>query len=152
MAQDTVRIRLIHPAATVPTRGTAHSAGFDLYASETTVIPSSSVLPDGGVEIGRGAVPTGLALAIPHGLYGRVAPRSGLALRSGIDVGAGVVDPDYRDELLVLLFNFGGKPFEVKAGDRVAQIVFERIGEPEIVVTETLDATARMGGFGSTGE
>jgi deoxyuridine 5'-triphosphate nucleotidohydrolase len=152
MLQETVRIRLIHPAASVPTRGTELSAGYDLYASETMTIPSSIVLPDGGVEIGRAAVPTGLALAIPQGLYGRVAPRSGLALRSGIDVGAGVVDPDYRDELLVLLFNLGGKPFEVKVGDRIAQIVFERIGVPEIVVTETLDATARIGGFGSTGE
>jgi deoxyuridine 5'-triphosphate nucleotidohydrolase len=152
MSAESVRIRLIHPAATVPIRATAHAAGFDLYASETITIPGSSVRADGGVEIGRGAVPTGLALAIPGGLYGRVAPRSGLALRSGIDVGAGVIDPDYRDELLVLLFNFGGDQFEVRVGDRIAQIIFERIGSPEIVVSESLDATGRLGGFGSTGE
>jgi dUTP pyrophosphatase len=151
MAADTVRIRLIHPAATLPTRATPSSAGYDLYASETTTIPGSIVLPGGAVEIGRGVVPTGLAFAIPSGLYGRVAPRSGLALRAGVDVGAGVVDPDYRDELLVLLFNFGAKPFDAKVGDRIAQIIFERIAAPEIAVTETLDATDRAGGFGSTG-
>ena len=97
-------------------------------------------------------MPTGIAFAIPTGLYGRVAPRSGLAVRAGIDVGAGVIDPDYRDELLVLLFNFGARSFEVKVGDRMAQIVFERVGEPEIEVTESLDATNRGGGFGSTGD
>jgi dUTP pyrophosphatase len=152
MPVETVRVRLIHPAASVPTRATERSAGYDLYASETTTIPSSLVLPDGGVEIGRGVVPTGLAIAIPPGLYGRVAPRSGLALRAGIDVGAGVIDPDYRDELLILLFNFGGRPFEVRVGERIAQLVFERIAAPEVLVTETLDATDRAGGFGSTGD
>jgi len=151
MSLESVRVRLIHPAATVPTRGTPYSAGYDLYASETTSIPGSAALADGGVEIGRGGVPTGLALAIPPGLYGRVAPRSGLALRSGIDVGAGVIDPDYRDELIVLLFNFSARPLEVRVGQRIAQIVFERVGAPEIVVTETLDVTDRTGGFGSTG-
>jgi deoxyuridine 5'-triphosphate nucleotidohydrolase len=151
MSVETVRVRLIHPAATLPSRGTPRSAGFDLYASETTTIPGSALLADGGVEIGRGGVPTGIAIAIPTGLYGRVAPRSGLALRAGIDVGAGVIDPDYRDELVVLLFNFGSKPFEVRVGQRVAQIVFERVGAPSLVVTETLDVTERIGGFGSTG-
>jgi dUTP pyrophosphatase len=151
MQCETVRIRLIHPAATLPARATASSAGFDLYASQRTTIPGSVVHRDGSVEIGRGVVPTGIALAIPNGLYGRVAPRSGLALRAGIDVGAGVIDPDYRDELLVLLFNFGGKPFDVNVGERIAQIVFERVAAPEIMVTETLAGTDRSGGFGSTG-
>lgn len=149
---ETVRVRLIHPAATVPARGTPLSAGYDLYASETTTVPGSVVTPDGGVEIGRALVPTGIALAIPPGMYGRVAPRSGIAVRAGIDVGAGVVDADYRDELLVLLFNFGSKPFSISVGDRMAQIVFERVGAPSIEVHEELDVTARAGGFGSTGD
>jgi dUTP pyrophosphatase len=148
---EIVRIRFVHPAATLPKRGTPRSAGYDLFASETTTIPGSTALPDGGIAIGRGVVPTGLTLAIPSGLYGRVAPRSGLALRAGIDVGAGVIDPDYRNEVLVLLFNFGPDPFEVKVGERVAQIVFERVAAPELALADTLDATERAGGFGSTG-
>jgi dUTP pyrophosphatase len=90
-------------------------------------------------------------MAIPAGLYGRVAPRSGIAVRSGIDVGAGVVDGDYRDEVRLLMFNFSAEPFEVRAGDRIAQIVFERIAEPELAVVDELDGEDRGGGFGSTG-
>jgi dUTP pyrophosphatase len=135
----------------LPARATAHAAGFDLYASEATTIPASTLTPGGGVEIGRALVPTGIALAIPEGLYGRVAPRSGLAVRSGIDVGAGVIDRDYREELRVLLFNFTAQPFEVRTGDRVAQLVFERAGEPVLEIAESLDETGRVGGFGSTG-
>lgn len=90
-------------------------------------------------------------MAIPDGLYGRVAPRSGLAVRHGIDVGAGVIDADYRDELRILLFNFSSEPFHIAEGDRIAQIVFERIAQPSLAEVEALDATSRAGGFGSTG-
>jgi dUTP pyrophosphatase len=147
---DTVKIRLLHPNATVPARGTPHSAGFDLHAAEAVVVPGCTVTGD-RVDIGRAVVPTGLALAIPPGLYGRVAPRSGLAVRFGIDTGAGVIDADYRDELKVLLFNFSSHPYEISPGDRIAQIVFERVGSPAIAVVESLDETQRAGGFGSTG-
>lgn len=148
---ETIQIRLLTPEARVPSRGSSSSAGFDLYASFDTTIPGSRADDDGRVTVGRAVVPTGLALAIPAGLYGRVAPRSGLAVRNGIDVGAGVIDRDYRDELRLLMFNFGPDPFEVRAGDRIAQIVFERIAEPRIAVVDELDGEDRGGGFGSTG-
>ncbi len=148
---ETVQIRLLTADARVPTRGSAASAGFDLYASADTTIPGSTADADGRVSVGRAVVPTGLALAIPTGLYGRVAPRSGLAVRNAIDVGAGVIDRDYRDELRLLMFNFGPEPFEVRTGDRIAQIVFERIAEPRIVTVDALDGEDRGGGFGSTG-
>jgi dUTP pyrophosphatase len=147
---ETVQIKLLRPSARVPARGSTRAAGFDLYASEAATIPGAES-EDGRVTVGRGVVPTGIALAIPHGLYGRIAPRSGLAVRRGIDVGAGVVDGDYRDELLILLFNFSAEPFEVAPGDRVAQIVFERIAEPLLVTVGELGGDDRGGGFGSTG-
>lgn len=139
--RETVQIRLLSSDARMPRRGSRRAAGFDLFASEGAVIPPR----------GRAVVATGIAMAIPDGLYGRVAPRSGLAVRHGIDVGAGVIDGDYRDELRILLFNLSDEPFEVRTGDRIAQIVFERIAEPELVETDSLEGDDRGGGFGSTG-
>lgn len=101
---------------------------------------------------GRAIVPTDLSIAIPQGTYGRVAPRSGLAVKHFIDVGAGVVDADYRGPLGVVLFNFGEQDFVVKRGDRIAQLVLERIMMSDIVEVDDLDGTLRgSGGFGSTG-
>lgn len=132
----------VHEGAVLPKRGSALSAGYDLSACESCVIAKGA----------RGVVKTGLKLAIPSGTYGRVAPRSGLAVKHGIDVGAGVIDADYRGELGVVLFNFGSDDFEVKAGDRVAQLIIERISTPEVVEVQSLDNTERgEGGFGSTG-
>ena len=91
-------------------KGTPFAAGYDLFASSDCVVPAK----------GKFLVPTGIQMAIPHGNYGRVAPRSGLAVKKHIDVGAGVVDSDYRGEVFVLLFNFGNEDFEVKTGDRIA--------------------------------
>ena len=96
----------------------------------------------------------GLAIAIPEGTYARIAPRSGLAVKKGINTGAGVVDYDYRGEVGVVLFNHGTEDFEVAAGDRVAQLILERIATPQVVeVAEGgLDETERgAGGYGSTG-
>ncbi len=133
----------LHPAARLPTRGSARAAGLDLYAAEGLTIPAG----------GRAAVRTGLAAAIPAGFYGRVAPRSGLAVRHGIDVLAGVIDSDYRGEILCALVNHGGEPFEVEPGARVAQLVVEAIATPEPAWAEDLTETARgAGGFGSTGQ
>lgn len=101
---------------------------------------------------GKAIVPTDLSIAVPIGTYGRVAPRSGLAVKNFIDVGAGVVDADYRGPLGVVIFNFGDADFQVKQGDRIAQLVLERIMMSDIVEVEDLDATERgVGGFGSTG-
>jgi len=97
-------------------------------------------------------VATGLAVAIPEGNYGRIAPRSGLAFKNFIDVGAGVIDEDYRGELKVLLFNLGPDDFNVNEGDRIAQFIIEKYTPTELEEVETLDETARgADGFGSTG-
>jgi dUTP pyrophosphatase len=83
---------------------------------------------------------------------GRVAPRSGLAAKHSIDTGAGVIDADYRGEVKVILFNLGDTDFSIKEGDRIAQLVIERIYTPEVVVVEKLEESVRgAGGFGSTG-
>jgi len=100
-------------------------------------------------------VSTGIALEIPGDCsYGRIAPRSGLAVKHGIQVGAGVVDADYRGEVKVLLFNHGSDTFSATAGDRIAQLIIERCKMPDVtVVTDrALSATERgTSGFGSTG-
>ena len=148
---ETVEVKRLSDTASLPKRGSTLSAGFDLCASSDAIVPGSRTDDQGRVAIGRALIPTGLAIAIPAGLYGRVAPRSGLAVKHGIDVGAGVVDADYRDEVRVVLFNFGSEPFEIKTGDRIAQLVFERIAEPRIIEVDVLSGSDRGGGFGSTG-
>lgn len=94
----------------------------------------------------------GIKIAIPNNTYCRIAPRSGLAVKHGIDVGAGVIDADYRGELAVILFNFGDKEFSVNKGDRIAQMVVERISYADVVEVDELCETQRgASGFGSTG-
>ncbi|KAG5848999.1 deoxyuridine 5'-triphosphate nucleotidohydrolase-like isoform X3 [Anguilla anguilla] len=129
--------------ATVPTKGSAKSAGYDLYSAyDYSVAPMDKVV-----------VKTDIQIAVPTGCYGRVAPRSGLAAKYFIDVGAGVVDEDYRGNVGVVLFNFSKETFEVKKGDRVAQLICEKICYPELEEHKTLDETVRgAGGFGSTGK
>ncbi len=106
------------------------------------------VVPARGKEL----VKTDLSVAIPKGTYARVAPRSGLAWKKFIDVGAGVVDYDYRGNVGVILFNHGEEDFVVRKGDRVAQLILERIVTPDVVECEDLEDTERgAGGFGSTG-
>lgn len=83
---------------------------------------------------------------------GRIAPRSGLAVKHSIDTGAGVIDSDYRGQVKVLLFNHSEVDFEIKEGDRIAQLVLERIYTPEILIVDELEGSIRgAGGFGSTG-
>jgi dUTP pyrophosphatase len=139
---ERLHFKRLHPEARLPSRGSAGAAGLDLYAVERVTIEPG----------GRAAVPTGLAVAVPPGFYGRVAPRSGLAVRQGIDVLAGVIDADYRGEILCALVNHGDAPFEVEPGARIAQLVVEAIATPEPAWAEELEETGRgAGGFGSTG-
>ncbi|WVQ76929.1 hypothetical protein IAR50_006608 [Cryptococcus sp. DSM 104548] len=140
---NTLLIKKLSSAATTPTRGSPLSAGYDLYAAEDKVIRA------GGKEL----VDLQLSIAVPEGTYGRIAPRSGLAAKHHIDTGAGVIDADYRGPVMVLLFNLSPeKDFEVKRGDRVAQLILERIIMADVQEVDDLDATARgSGGFGSTG-
>ena len=141
-APTALLIKRLTPQAILPIRGSPHSAGLDLSASIETVIPAK----------GKGIVKTGLSVACPANTYARIAPRSGLAVKKFIDVGAGVVDADYRGEVGVVLFNFGDEDFTVAPGDRVAQLIIEQIVMSEVVEVDELDETVRgAGGYGSTG-
>lgn len=143
---------LLREGAVAPERASAGAAGYDVrYCganADGTDAPPLTV-PARGREL----VPTGFSLAIPQDHYGRLAPRSGLAVRHGLSVGAGVIDSDYRGELHVLLFNHSDEDCAVHPGERIAQLVLERISTPPVELAQTpLDATARgEGGFGSTG-
>jgi len=128
--------------AIIPTRGSTHAVGYDLYSVEDCCVPHNS----------RHLVGTGISIVLPVNVYGRVAPRSGLAVKHGIQVGAGVIDPDYTGEVKVALFNQGDKDFEIKKGDRIAQLVLERCETPAVREVQSIEETTRgSGGFGSTG-
>ena len=126
----------------LPEYGSAAAAGADLRASEEMVIAPG----------GRAAVPTAVHLEIPTGHVGLIWPRSGLAVRHGIDTLAGVVDSDYRGEVRVVLINHGDQPFAIRPGDRVAQLLVQKVERPAFVASSRLGETARgASGFGSTG-
>jgi dUTP pyrophosphatase len=129
-------------AGTMPGYGSAGAAGADLHASEgLTILPGE-----------RAAVPTAIHVELPPGHVGLVWPRSGLALRHGIDTLAGVIDSDYRGEVRVVLVNHGREPFRIEPGDRVAQLLVQPVARAVFVADDGLSATARgTGGFGSTG-
>ncbi|XP_078666485.1 deoxyuridine 5'-triphosphate nucleotidohydrolase-like [Branchiostoma floridae x Branchiostoma belcheri] len=128
--------------AFAPTRGSKQAAGYDLYSAYDYTIPAQ----------GKVLAKTDIQIALPEGCYGRVAPRSGLAHKNFIDVGAGVIDRDYRGNVGVIMFNFGKEEFKVNKGDRIAQLICEQIFMPDLVEEQTLDETERgEGGFGSTG-
>ena len=140
--QGIVKVKKLCNNAKLPVRASTGAAGYDLAAAQTAVIPA----------YGKMLVKTGLSMSMPTGCYGRIAPRSGLALKKFIDVGAGVVDEGYRGELGVILFNFGDEDFEINMGDKIAQLIFEKIKTPTIVETDGLEETGRGDkGFGSTG-
>lgn len=136
-----LKVVLTSSTAQLPKRATSGSAGYDLYSAVEMLIDANS----------RGKVPLNIKVMIPEGTYGRIAPRSGLAFKSGIDVGAGVIDSDYRDEVGVILFNHGDREFHINIGDRIAQLILVKIETPDVEQVESLDETERTGGFGSTG-
>ena len=139
---DVLQVKRLSENAIVPTRGSPLSAGYDLSSAEETIIPAG----------GKGIVKTDLSIACPEGTYGRIAPRSGLAVKKFIDVGAGVVDADYRGPVGVVLFNFGPNDFIVQPGDRIAQLILEQICMADVIEVDELTDTVRgAGGFGSTG-
>ena len=126
----------------LPDYATAGAAGADLRARGAIEIPPG----------GRAAVPTGLRFQIPRGHVGLVWPRSGLAVRQGIDTLAGVIDSDYRGEVRVVLVNHGPAPFPIAPGDRIAQLLLQRVERAALVASHELEDTDRGGGgFGSTG-
>lgn len=128
--------------AVLPTRGSTAAAGLDIYSIETVAIEPGQ----------RALVRTGLAAAIPEGHYGRIAPRSGLALRTGLDVLSGVIDADYRGEIGCLLYNAGDNTINLPAQSKICQLIIEKIITPAAVWAEEISETDRgSGGFGSTG-
>ncbi len=136
-----VSITKLESKAIIPTRGSTGAAGYDLYTTEFHILKPGE----------RKLFKTGLSMSIPTGMYGRIAPRSGLAYKKGIDVMAGVIDEDYRGEIGVILINLGQEDFNVVIGDKIAQIVFEFYNPVDFVETTGLDNTQRgEGGFGST--
>jgi dUTP pyrophosphatase len=138
-----VYFKKLDPQAVLPSRNNDSDAGADLRSIDTVVIPPLS----------RALINTGLSLEIPHGFYGRIAPRSGLAVKNGIDVLAGVIDSSYRGAIGVVLYNTDKeKEFIVNAGDRIAQIIFEQHWNFKLIeVTELTNSERSINGFGSSG-
>ena len=129
--------------AILPSKGSPGAAGFDLYA----LVENEKVIEPGD----RKLVNTGVKISLPSCCYARIAPRSGLAVM-GIDISAGVVDSDYTGCIHALVVNNSKKPFTVKQGDRIAQMIIEKIINPIFIETDVLDSTNRGDkGFGSTG-
>ena len=136
-------IKKLSPDAIIPTRASQGSVGYDLYSTEDTVVPC---------QCGRVIVGTGIAVGLPEGVYARIAPRSGLAAKHCIDVGAGVIDPDYTGEIKVIMFNHGDMEYTIKQGDKIAQMILERCETPPIEeVIEIEDTVRGTQGFGSSG-
>ena len=161
-AEGVLEVKRLFDDADLPHKGSGRAAGYDLRAHSYAFIEDGKVgetvrLDDDNVLVipagSRCLVNTGVAVAVPEGCYGRVAPRSGLALKKGIDIGAGVIDEDYRGQVGAILFNLNSEPFEVKKGDRIAQFICERIVYPELEEVDDLDDDTERGagGFGSTG-
>ncbi len=137
-------VRRIDPALPLPSYARPGDAGLDLHAAEAVTLAAG----------GRALVPTGIAVAIPEGYAGFVVPRSGLALRQGVTVlnAPGLIDAGYRGEVKVLLVNHDARPVTFERGERIAQLVIQRVERAEWVVTEDLPESDRgSGGFGSTG-
>lgn len=140
--QNDICCKKLCSEATIPTKSHVLDAGWDLYSSEHQDIPPSR----------WGLVNTGISMAIPEGYAGLIWPRSGLAVKKGIDVFAGVIDSGYRGEIKVCLFNSSKLYIEIQKGDRVAQILFQEVPKMTMVEVDELNESKRGGdGFGSSG-
>ena len=147
MKKTEIQVKKLNENAVIPTNGSEKAAGFDLYAC----LPNILEIPEGStVKIG-----TGIAVAIPDGYFGAIFARSGLATKEGLRPAncVGVVDSDYRGEVIVALHNDSCCSRQVLHGDRIAQLVVMPYLPIELVETDELDETERgTGGFGSTGK
>jgi dUTP pyrophosphatase len=144
-----IKIKKLTETAIIPTKAHEEDAGFDLYADEDKIIPAQS----------REVIHTSIAIELPEikdenkDIYVRIAPRSGLSVKAGIDIFAGVVDRGYTGELVVCMFNSSKEEFKVNKGDKIAQMI------PTIIYTDTLEEVEELGvskrggkGFGSSGK
>jgi len=130
----------------LPRYMTRHSAGMDICAA----VETAQLLAPGSICL----IPTGFAVAIPAGFEIQIRPRSGLALKHGITLinSPGTIDADYRGEVMIALANFGGRPYSIRRGDRIAQLIVQRVYQARLKVVAALDETGRnSGGFGHTG-
>lgn len=139
-----LRVKRLSENAVLPVRGSLQAAGYDLASAEDVIVPAH----------GKAIAKTDLAMIIPGGHYGRIAPRSGFSWKKHTDIGAGVIDSDYRGNVGVVIFNHSNDDIQIEQGDRIAQLIIEKISLPivEDVEDGELELTERgEGGFGSTG-
>jgi dUTP pyrophosphatase len=142
----TLKVKLLNEFAKVPIYGSDFSAGLDISSSIDTVVPANN----------KALISTGISASLndcdQNDYYLRIAPRSGISYKNFLDIGAGVIDVDYRGEIKVLIFNHSNTDFKINIGDRIAQMIPERRNKVNIELTDNLDSTERNeGGFGSTG-
>ena len=138
---NALKVKLLSPKARLPAKGTSLVAGYDLSSAQQLSIPVN----------GRALVQMDISISVPKGTYGRIAPRSGLAVIHGITTGAGVIDADYTGPIGILLFNHGNQEFNIQEGDRIAQLILEQVADKPIVEVQELTQTQRGDkGFGST--
>lgn len=139
---NVLKIKRLVANAILPSRGSEGAVGYDLHCSTDFAL-------DGHNPV---CVPTGISIQLPPGVYGRIAPRSGLSVKHGVHIMAGVIDPDYTGEIKVVMCSISGSRQPFQRGDRIAQLVLERCEVPPVVEIDVLTETSRgSGGFGSTG-
>jgi dUTP pyrophosphatase len=139
---NNVNVKLLEKNSIIPTKANANDAGWDLYSTVDMVIPSKQ----------RNTVKTGIALEIPEHMAGLIWPRSGLSVKKGIDVLAGVIDSGYRGEIMVCLYNTSDEHVSINRGDRIAQIIFQEVPCVMMLHQEGLGSSQRGdNGFGSSG-
>ncbi len=137
-----IKVKKIREDAKMPSYAHPGDAGMDLYSIESYIIPPHE----------KKIVQTGISMEIPEGYFGSIRDRSGLAAKYGIHALGGVIDSGYRGEIGVILINLGKERFEIKKGDKIAQLLIQKIESPKILEVTDLSETSRgVGGFGSTG-
>ena len=138
-----LKFKKLSQNATTPLRGSPCSAGLDLFSAESKIIGPCD----------RARIRTDIAVKLPPGTYGRIAPRSGLAANHFIGIGGGVIDPDFIGGIECILFNHQDSPFVVAKGMRISQLIIEKISYPELLEVDVLEKTERVDkGFGSSGD
>ena len=150
MTPPKIKIRRLHPEQDsdipLPRYMTPQSSGMDICAATK----ENQVIPVGSIAV----IPTGIAIALPPGFEAQIRPRSGLAFKHGINIinAPGTIDADYRGEIRIGLVNLGEEAYTVHRGDRIAQMIVQRVYQAELEVVDTLEETERNeGGFGHTG-
>ena len=137
-----IKYQKLSDFAICPSKNTEADAGYDLYASEDAVVVGRQ----------RTTIKTGVSFEMSEGLAGLIWPRSGLSVKKGLDVLAGVIDSGYRGEVMVCLYNTSDEDVEINRGDRIAQIIFQEVPLVSLIESEELETSQRgSDGFGSTG-